>query len=162
MEGHRRKGTQVRPEHGFDMATSKIQVSTTYKTFLAEPTPDYVQQSYEHGAIRAQVLSAVTWVDDADSARDAGVQTGDGVVKDREVDSKERGSLPVTYDIGGLRCGTSQVGGAFAHPQNSLPNQLDGWDSPSGGSSYGGAFNTNTKTSTAEQYTISGECKLKQ
>lgn len=43
------EGTQVRPEHGFDMATSKIQVSTTYKTFLAEPTPDYVQQSYEHG-----------------------------------------------------------------------------------------------------------------
>ncbi len=34
------------------------------------------------------MLCAVTWVDDADSARDAGVQTGDGVVKDREVDSK--------------------------------------------------------------------------
>jgi len=66
----------------------------------------------------------------------------------------ERGSLPVTYDIGGLRGGTSQVGGAFSHPQNGLPNQLDGGSSPTGGSSYSGAFNADTGTSTTEQCTI--------
>ena len=64
------------------------------------------------------------------------------------------GSLPVTYDISGLRGGTSEVGGAFSHPQNSLPNQLDSRSSPTGGSSYTGAFNTDTRTSTTEQCAI--------
>ena len=66
----------------------------------------------------------------------------------------EKGSLPVTYDVGGLRGGTSQVGGAFSHPQSSLSNQPDGGSSPTGDSRYSGASNAHTRTSATEQCTI--------
>ena len=40
------------------------------------------------GIIRAQVLPSVTWVNDADGARHTGIQAGNGIVKDHELDSK--------------------------------------------------------------------------
>ncbi len=40
------------------------------------------------GTIRAQVLPSVTWVNDADGARHTGIQAGNGIVKDHELDSK--------------------------------------------------------------------------
>ncbi len=40
------------------------------------------------GAIRAQVLPSVTRVNDADGTRHTGIQAGNGIVKDHEVDGK--------------------------------------------------------------------------
>ncbi len=42
------------------------------------------------GTIRAQVLPRVTWVNDTDGTRHTGVQAGNGIVKDHELDSKGR------------------------------------------------------------------------
>ena len=40
------------------------------------------------GTIRAQVLPSVTWINDADGAHHTGIQAGNGIVKDHEVDTK--------------------------------------------------------------------------
>ena len=52
-----------------------------------EPLPEIAGNSTA-GAIRAQVLSRVTWVNDADGARHTGIQAGNGIVKHHEVDGK--------------------------------------------------------------------------
>jgi hypothetical protein len=53
----------------------------------AMPLPG-TAQDITAGAIRAQVLSSVTGVDDAYGTGHSGIEAGDGVVKDQECDSK--------------------------------------------------------------------------
>ncbi len=67
--------------------------------------------------------------------------------------------MPVAYDISRLRRWTCQVGGPLSQPQHSLPYQLYGGIGLGNGSSYIGALDAKTSTSTAEERAIRG-CTL--